>query len=129
MPLCSDCDSLITKLHARVPPIVHEHKNALEVVRSAPDCDLCNLLVFSEVKWQGNEECEAYSLSAFNVSTVIDWLTNLARDMPDLFPAIKVYRFVDIYERVAEVHFDITFPHVGRVGKICLAVWKGMVAG
>ncbi|KAF1964236.1 hypothetical protein BU23DRAFT_70865 [Bimuria novae-zelandiae CBS 107.79] len=129
MPLCTECEALVSLLHDRMngKAIYTPHKSVLEILKSSPDCDLCNLVVSVEFKWQDNFESPVASLSYFNDERAIcacegGVITNLGLD-----EKVKVGMSVDVCERVSEVVFEFQWLSLEgeiRRGRLWLAVWK-----
>lgn len=126
MPICSDCDALTSYLHERVPPRSYTHKNVLEVLRTAPTCDLCNLIISVEFKWQDHDEPATGTISLYNTETYMCRLEELAKTNPEIFPPIKVSALQDVCARHSEIVLEIDF-FGSRLGRIYLAVWKGII--
>jgi hypothetical protein len=129
MPLCTECEALVSLLHDRMNGKVtyKPHKSVLEILKSSPDCDLCNLVVSVEFKWQDNFESPVASLSYFNNERYIHaWEGEVATDL-GLDEKVKVGIILDVCERVSEVVFEFQWLSLEgeiRRGRLWLAVWK-----
>lgn len=131
MPLCTECEALVSLLHDRMNSKLKPytlHKSVSQILKSSPECDLCNLVISVEFKWQDNFEPPVASLSYFNnerairASEDLGFMTNTGMEKK-----VKVQILVDVCERVSEVVFEFQWLSLKaeiRRGRICLAVWK-----
>jgi hypothetical protein len=78
-----------------------------------------------EFKWQDHDEPETASISLYNTEEDMRWLEAIAKEEPELFPAIKVSALQDVCTRISEIVLEVRFIE-NRLGRIYLAVWKGM---
>lgn len=123
MSTCSDCDALIKFLHSRTCGRSHTHKGVTEILRAAPACDLCNLIVSVPLKFQDDIDPPVSSISLFNTNHDLQELEKWAESDPDDFLPMQVFALEDITARNSEIVFE--FKLLDRKAIIRFAIWKG----
>ena len=90
-------------------------------MRTTPKYNLCNLIISVEFKWQDYDEPETASVSLYNTEEDIRRLEAIAKEKPELFPAIKVFAGQDVYIRISEIVLEVSLSKIGWEGFILLS--------